>query len=373
MSLQQLPTTYGGEEIDPLTGLPVSKVNPGMGFPSPAAPAALGLMGRLSSALGGSQGLLNIGGNLLAASGPSPTRVGLGQAVGGSLLANQQFQRQQGQDMLAQMLLKVKLAKAGQAGQTNSQKDYEYAKTNGFTGTFEEWKKVASAQPQTPAAIQQYEYWKKLPTKEEQDAYLTVQRNMQPFQVADMAGGKIVFNRATGNWEQATTASQEAAGQGEVKQGEAAGAALGTAQGNIQGGIETKGSNAVTTQGTLDVAEPLIDIATGSAAGAARDKVAAVFGGAPDGAKAIAALKVLQANLMTSMPRMEGPQSDRDVQLYREAAGQIGDPMVPAGIKKAAVQTIRGIQQRYQERAGTPPAPGAVRRKKFNPATGKIE
>lgn len=317
------------------------------------------------------QKLMAMGAQMLQASGPQPYRTSVGQALGQGLGAAQQAGQQGSQDMLQSMLLRTKIAKAGQTPQTNSQKDFEYAKANGFTGSFEEWKKVASAQPPTPAAIQQYEYWSKLPTQEEKDAYLTVQRNMQPFQVADMAGGKVVFNRATGNWEQATTVGQEAAGAGQIQHATAAGGALGKAEGDIQGAIETKGSNAVTTQGTLDMAEPLIDIATGSAAGAARDKVAAFFGGAPDGAKAIAALKVMQANLMTSMPRMEGPQSDRDVQLYREAAGQIGDPMVPADIKKAAVKSIREIQQRYVQRASGA-APPAMKKRVRVDAQGNV-
>jgi hypothetical protein len=54
---------------------------------------------------------------------------------------------------------------------------------------------------------------------------------------------------------------------------------------------------------------------------------------------------------MTNMPRMEGPQSDADVKLYRDAAGQIGDPTVPASIKKASVATIRQLQEKYKERA----------------------
>jgi uncharacterized protein (UPF0147 family) len=60
---------------------------------------------------------------------------------------------------------------------------------------------------------------------------------------------------------------------------------------------------------------------------------------------------------MTNMPRMEGPQSDRDVDLYRQAAGQIGDPTVPRDIKKAAVKTIRELQKKYADRASGNNAP----------------
>lgn len=154
-----------------------------------------------------------------------------------------------------------------------------------------------------------------------------------------------------------STVDQEAGAKAQIAAAEAG--AKTTAQANAEraAGIQNKGSSSVTTLAMLDMADPLIDIATGSATGAAVDKVAGFFGSAPDGAKAIAQLKVLQSQLMLNAPRMEGPQSDRDVQLYREAAGQIGTPTVPRDIKKAAVETIRKIQQKYAERAAA--APGA--------------
>lgn len=135
------------------------------------------------------------------------------------------------------------------------------------------------------------------------------------------------------------------------KAAESEAGAIGSGQGAIQAGIQTKGANAQTLSGMLDIADPLIDAATGSATGAGYDAIAKFFGGAPTGAKAIAQLQVLQAGLMTNMPRMEGPQSDRDVELYQKAAGQIGDPTVPREIKKAAVKTIREIQGKYSDRA----------------------
>jgi len=47
------------------------------------------------------------------------------------------------------------------------------------------------------------------------------------------------------------------------------------------------------------------------------------------------------------MPKMSGPQSDKDVILYRQMAGTIGDPTIPRETKKAALNTIREIQNRY--------------------------
>jgi len=99
--------------------------------------------------------------------------------------------------------------------------------------------------------------------------------------------------------------------------------------------------------GSKGSVDDLIDQSTGSWGGAALDILAAVFGHAPNGALAVGKLKVLQANLMLSQPKMQGPQSDKDVQLYREAAGQIGDPTVPNAIKKGALDQIRALHKKY--------------------------
>ncbi len=108
----------------------------------------------------------------------------------------------------------------------------------------------------------------------------------------------------------------------------------------------------------IESAETLLDGATGSYLGAGYDKSAQFFGKATDGAQNIAQLKVLEGSIMMNQPRMEGPQSDKDVALYRQLAGQIGDPTVPAALKKAALQSIKEINQRYAggpEKPNTPP------------------
>jgi hypothetical protein len=54
-----------------------------------------------------------------------------------------------------------------------------------------------------------------------------------------------------------------------------------------------------------------------------------------------AQLKAIAGQLVSKMPRMEGPQSDRDVEMYRQAAGDIANANVPADTRKAAIKTIR--------------------------------
>lgn len=97
----------------------------------------------------------------------------------------------------------------------------------------------------------------------------------------------------------------------------------------------------------LDQAEKLLGTATNSYVGAGVDALSRGFGYAPEGAKSIAQLKILEGNLMMNQPRMEGPQSDKDVELYRQMAAQLGNPTVPTEIKQAALQQIRAIHQKY--------------------------
>ncbi|HAK92470.1 hypothetical protein [Massilia timonae] len=94
-------------------------------------------------------------------------------------------------------------------------------------------------------------------------------------------------------------------------------------------------------------AEKLIKGATGSYLGAAADHAARWYGHATPGAQNIAQLSVLEGNLMMAQPRMEGPQSNMDVALYKQMAAQIGDPTVPYATKKAALTTLKSLYKKY--------------------------
>jgi hypothetical protein len=87
--------------------------------------------------------------------------------------------------------------------------------------------------------------------------------------------------------------------------------------------------------------------ATGSGIGAKVDDIAAFFGYSTEGAKAISQLEVLGDTLLKSVPRFEGPQSDRDVASYHAAAGKLADPTVPVATKAAAFKTIVDLNKKY--------------------------
>ena len=92
----------------------------------------------------------------------------------------------------------------------------------------------------------------------------------------------------------------------------------------------------------------LIDQSTGSGIGRGADAVAGFFGSATEGAIAIGRLQPLADQVLKLVPRFEGPQSDKDTQSYREAAGQLANPSLPTEIRKEAGKTILKLMERRQ-------------------------
>jgi hypothetical protein len=66
------------------------------------------------------------------------------------------------------------------------------------------------------------------------------------------------------------------------------------------------------------------------------------------------------------MPKMSGPQSDKDVALYRQMAAVIGDSTIPYDQKAAALDQVRAIQERY---AGVAPGSSKPKRSDSGPVT----
>lgn len=88
---------------------------------------------------------------------------------------------------------------------------------------------------------------------------------------------------------------------------------------------------------------------TGSGIGAGLDWVASLAGSAPKGAAEADKLRVIGGILTLKVPRMEGPQSNVDVQLYRETAGQVGDATLPRARRLAALDTVERLLAKYEK------------------------
>jgi hypothetical protein len=101
------------------------------------------------------------------------------------------------------------------------------------------------------------------------------------------------------------------------------------------------------TRGEGGITSPA-DTPTQSGLGTAVDVVGGFFGASPQGSVQAQQLKALGGALTAKMPRMQGPQSDRDVVLYRQMAAEIGDSTVPIARRKAALDTVKQLWAKYE-------------------------
>ena len=93
----------------------------------------------------------------------------------------------------------------------------------------------------------------------------------------------------------------------------------------------------------------LIDQSTGSYIGNLIDGVAATVGIGTPGYEANARLAPIADLVLKMVPRFEGPQSNYDVQSYKDAAGNLADPTVPANVKRAAADEIVRLFKKYKD------------------------
>lgn len=157
-----------------MAGLPQFGVNPMQGglTPVPWAQKKGGFMDRFNQVLnpyGGllgedndlvrQQGLLGLASGLLSASGPSPTRISLGQALGQGLQGMQQGQQGAARNVMAAQQMAGKLPSAG------------------------------------PASVQEWQYYNSLPEKD-QKRYLEMKRQM--YSVANIGGVPSQVPRSPG-------------------------------------------------------------------------------------------------------------------------------------------------------------------------------
>lgn len=93
--------------------------------------------------------------------------------------------------------------------------------------------------------------------------------------------------------------------------------------------------------------EDTIKRSTGGGFASAIDSVARFFSLATPGAVAAAELKPLQGALLRYVPRMEGPQSDADREVYIDATGRIADTGYTVEERLAALDTVKRIARKY--------------------------
>ncbi len=109
----------------------------------------------------------------------------------------------------------------------------------------------------------------------------------------------------------------------------------------------------------LDDAESILKggKATASGVGNVADAAARAVGVSTAGAQDAARLEALSGWLVSNVPRMEGPQSNYDVQNYMTMAGKVGDRTTPIAERLAALKEVRRLQGKYAAINGSPAKP----------------
>lgn len=118
----------------------------------------------------------------------------------------------------------------------------------------------------------------------------------------------------------------------------------------------------------IEEARKLIPLATASGAGALADTAMGFVGKSTAGGDAAQQLETLAGWMTSNVPRMQGPQSDKDVLLYKTMAAEVGNRNKPVSARMAALDTLEKLQSKYADINGTtnnmspriPSAPKAV-------------
>ena len=113
-------------------------------------------------------------------------------------------------------------------------------------------------------------------------------------------------------------------------------------------------------EGTQRALELLQQGPTASGIGSLMDSAANFVGKSTAGADAASKLDTISGWLTANVPRMEGPQSDKDVASYREMAGMVGDRTKPVSQRIGAVQEMQRLQDKYAEMNGGKSTAGAT-------------
>lgn len=114
---------------------------------------------------------------------------------------------------------------------------------------------------------------------------------------------------------------------------------------------KSKNKNADSLLSNITEAEKILNQgkATGSLVGTGLAKVKGVVGKSDASTQANQDLKLISGWMVANVPRMEGPQSNFDVQNYREMAAMVGDMTIPVGDRLSALKQLRKLQEKYKD------------------------
>lgn len=157
------------------------------------------------------------------------------------------------------------------------------------------------------------------------------------------AGANIGVKPMAGNVVELSPAEQAANKAAEVK-------AVDTAKADVSRDTEKKtlGKEATQALDSVQRARELLNAKpTASGIGSLVDSGLSFFGQTTKAADLAAGLDVVAGDLLRTVPRMQGPQSDKDVENYKTQAGRVADRTIPTEQRLASLAEV----ERYHRKA----------------------
>lgn len=158
-----------------------------------------------------------------------------------------------------------------------------------------------------------------------------------------LGGGQVA---QSGNFAAGPSAAEVAANEAAKTR------AVETAKADVVRDTSQKGDSkkfAQMTSGLDRAIELLEQQPTGSGVGAVIDKGLGSMGMSTRGGVIASQLETLSGWLTSNVPRMEGPQSNFDVENYKTMAGMVGDRTKPIDSRLAAAREAKRLQEKYAE------------------------
>lgn len=103
--------------------------------------------------------------------------------------------------------------------------------------------------------------------------------------------------------------------------------------------------------GDIANAKKLLPNSTGSGIGAGIDMLYRGVGATNEGMKANRQLKVISGRLTATVPRFEGPQSDKDIMAYKEQAADVGNESLTTSERLEALKQVELMHRRVLQNA----------------------
>src|SRR3990167_6939114 len=203
-----------------------------------------------------------------------------------------------------------------------------------------------------PSSVREWEYYKSL-SDEEKKLFLEVKRNPNILNL----GGAMAVRAPGGGIGESYNVTPKPQDMPAFRAEQTRAQEQAKADVTASADVDKKSVKASAMEDYITEAEGMLKDASGSLFGTGLAMGKSAVGISDKSTKANQQLKLISGWMVSNVPRMEGPQSDFDVQNYREMAATVGDSTVPIGDRMAALKTLRTLQSKYTKtpNKGSPP------------------